>query len=86
MAAVTTTNSYVLPLGPIKIEIANIASVDDADTYVSTIQNPSFGVFIQNTDDNGNAPSVGVGISGRTITLNSSAMSAETGVLILAGF
>ncbi len=86
MAAVTTTNSYVVPLGPIKLEIANLASVDDADTYVSTIQNPSFGIFTQNSDSNATAFEVNVGISGRTITFNQSSLSADTGVLLLFGF
>ncbi len=86
MAAVTTTNKYVLPLGPIKMEVADLASVDDADTYVTTIQNPSFGFFVENTDTATIAVAVNLGFSGRTVTFNSTDLGAATGVLIVFGF
>jgi len=87
MAAVTTSNGpFVLALGPIKLEVAQIASVDDADTYSSRIQRPVFGCFVPNNDSNAAIESVNLGISGKTITFNNDALSAHAGVLFLFGF
>lgn len=87
MAAVTeTTGPFVLALGPIKVEILDAASVDDGDTYTCRLQRPLFGAFILTTDNNSTAESVNVGISGKTITFNNSALSSDTGILVLVGF
>lgn len=86
MAAVTTDNNYVVVLGPIKLEIAQVSSVDDGDTYVTTLQNPSFACYIETTDTNADANSVNIGISGRTLTFNNSTLSADTGVVLVFGF
>lgn len=86
MAAVTTTRRYVVALGPIKLEIADLASVDDLDTYDTLIQNPVFGTFLVNTDTNSTAMSVNLGFSGKTVTFNNSTLSASTGVALIFGF
>ena len=86
MAAVTTTRRYVTALGPLKLEIADLASVDDADTYNTLIQNPVFGCFVMNTDNNADAQSVNLSFSGKTVTFNNSSIGAESGVAFIFGF
>lgn len=86
MAVVTTTESFVTVLGPRKMEVAQVSSVDDADTYVSIIQNPKFGFFVPNNDSNAAIESVNLAFSGRTVTFNNDALSAHAGVLVLFGF
>lgn len=86
MAAVTTTYSFVAVLGPRKMEVAQIASVDDADTYTTTMQNPQFGFFVPNNDSNAAIESVNLAFSGRTVTFNNDALSAHSGVVVIFGF
>lgn len=86
MAAITATNTFIAPLGPVKLEVVNAASVDDGDTYVTRIQRPLFACFIQNSDSDTTAYEVNCAISGRTITFNQSNLSADTGVLLVFGF
>jgi len=85
MAAATVVNSFVFPLGPRKIEVANLSAVDDTDTYTSSIQGPEFGFFVPNNDGGALTAAVEVSISSRTITLNSVDLSTSTGVLVLVG-
>jgi hypothetical protein len=87
MAAVTTVKSFVAVLGPMKMEVANLSSVDDGDTYTTTIQNPSFGYFVP-TSATVAATDVGsaISISGRVVTITNAALVAETGVLTIFGF
>lgn len=86
MAAVTITERFVTVLGPRKMEVAQVASVDDADTYVSIMQRPVFGFFVPNNDSNAAIESVNLAFSGRTVTFNNDALSAHAGVLVLFGF
>jgi len=86
MAAVNTVSHYVLPLGPIKMEVANLSSVDNGETYTTVIQNPKFGFFVQNTSSGAMTASPNLSISGRTVTLASADLSASTGVLVIFGF
>ena len=87
MAAVTINNRFVTVLGPVKMEVANIASVDDNDTFASLLQNPLFAVFIDNeVDVNGGGQTGGVSISGKTLTFNNTNLSADDGVLLVFGF
>ena len=87
MAAATVVNSFVTVLGPIKMEVANLSSVDSTDTYTTTIQRPLFAFFVTTSatvaaNDVGNL----VEISGRVITITNAGLSAETGVLMVFGF
>ena len=86
MAAVTTVESFVAVLGPRKMEVAQLSSVDTGDTYTSTLQNPKFGFFVQTTSSGAMTSSPTVSISGRTVTLASADLVASTGVLVLFGF
>jgi len=86
MAAVTTVESFVSVLGPRKMEVASLSSVDTGDTYTTTIQNPKFGYFVPTTSAGALTAAVTVTISGRVVTLASADLSASTGVLTIFGF
>jgi hypothetical protein len=82
----TIDNSFVAVEGPKKKEVLSLSDVTDADTVTSTLQNPEFGFFVPTTDTASVTVAINVGISGRTITINSSELAAETGILTLYGF
>jgi hypothetical protein len=86
--ALVTTNSgpYVLALGPIKAEVAQISSVDSGDTYNSRIQRPVFGFFAETADTDGPMNSVNLFITGKIIAFNNEGLSNSSGTLILFGF
>lgn len=86
MAAVNTVSSFVTVLGPKKMEVASLSSVDTTDTYTSTIVNPQFGFFVQNTASGAMTSSPVLTFSGRTVTLTSADLVNSTGVLVLFGF
>lgn len=87
MAAATVVKSFVTPLGPMKMEVANLSAVDSTDTYTTTMQNPLFAFFVTTSatvaaNDVGNL----IEISGRVITITNAGLSDETGVLVAFGF
>jgi hypothetical protein len=82
----TVAKRYILPLGPVKIEVINITAITDADTVTSSIQRPDFGLFVQGEDAGNTQLATNVSISGRTVTLNNGNFSSSTGVLLLFGF
>lgn len=86
MAAATVVDSFVAVEGPKKKEVASLSSVDNGDTYVSTIQRPEFGFFVPNKASGALTAQVEVAIVGRTVTLNSADLSDSTGILTLYGF
>jgi hypothetical protein len=86
MAAATIVDSFVAVEGPKKKEVANLSSVDNGDTYTSTIQRPEFGYFVPNKAAGALTAQVAVSISGRVVTLASADLSDSTGVLVLYGF
>lgn len=86
MPAATVVNKFVAVEGPRKKEVAQLSSVDNGDTFVSTLQRPQFGYFVPNKAAGALTAQVEVAISGRTVTLNSADLSDSTGVLTLYGF
>lgn len=90
MAAVTTDKGpYILALGPIKVEVATLSSVDDGDTYVTRLVRPEFALYLGTGDNNANAFETQCSISSKTITFNNSSLNgtnSATGVLIVFGF
>ena len=90
MAAVTTDKGpYILALGPIKLEVATLSSVDDGDTFTTRIQRPEFALYLGTGDNNANAFETNCSISGKTITLNNSSLNgtnSATGVILVFGF
>jgi hypothetical protein len=83
---VTDSGPFVVALGPIKAEVAQVSSVDDADTYTTRLQRPVFGFFVPNNDSNAPIESVNLAFSGKTVTFNNDALSAHAGVVVLFGF
>jgi hypothetical protein len=87
MAEITPTSRYVLPLGPIKMEILQLADVTDADTVVTQMQNPEFGFGVCYTDASPMTAAINPSISGRTVTLNSTDLSGDDDlVLVMFGW
>ena len=82
MAELTPTNRYVMPLGPIKMEVMNLEDVDDADTVVASIQRPLFGYAVMYTDGGAMTAAINPDISGRTITLNSADLTGVKDIVL----
>ena len=87
MSKITPTNRFVLPLGPVKVEVLNLADVTAADTVVSQLQNPKFGLGVVYTDGSPMTAAINPAISGRTVTINSVDLDGDDDlVLILFGY
>lgn len=88
MAAATISDRFVVPLGPRKMEVAFLTSVNDADTYTSIIQRPVFGFAVVNSDASPMTAAVDPTIVGRVVTLNSTDLAGSNDdlVLVLFGF
>ena len=83
----SVSNRYILPLGPVKVEVLNLADVTDADTVTSQLANPSFGFGVVYTDGSPMTAAVNPSISGRTVTINSVDLDGDDDlVLLLFGF
>ena len=81
----TVSSRYSAVLGPIKMEVAQLTAVTTADTVTSVMQRPLFGFFVPNADTS-ITQETQVVVSGRTVTLTNSQLSADDGVLMLFGF
>jgi len=84
----TVGNRLMSVQGPYKHEVLNLSAVTDADTVTSQMQRPLFAIFITTTDTVADTVAVNVGVSSRTLTINSSDLSggADTGVMLIWGF
>lgn len=81
----TVSKRFTSVFGPAKMEVISLTAVTSADTVTTTMQGPSFGFFVANGDSS-ITQETQVAISGRTVTLTNSQLSADTGVLIVFGF
>jgi hypothetical protein len=77
---------YTAVLGPIKMEVIDLSDVDDADTVASILARPTHAVAISMVDDNNTIGVVQVGVSGKTLTLNNSNLSASDLLVLVFGF
>ena len=82
----TISESFIAVEGPRKKEVLSLTAVTDADTVTSQLQRPTFGYFIPTEDAATVSIATNIGISGRTVTINNSQLSNETGILVLCGF
>jgi hypothetical protein len=81
----TVANRFVTALGPIKMEILNLTTVNNGDTVTTNIANPRFAL----SEDNTGALSVNTSnsISGKTITItNTSYAGAGVCNVLVFGF
>jgi hypothetical protein len=82
----TVANRYTAVLGPVKMEVLNLTSVTDADTVTTLMQRPVFAMAVPGTDTAAIAVAISADISGKTITINSADLSAETVNMLVFGF
>jgi hypothetical protein len=82
----TVTNRYSAVLGPIKMEILNLTAVTDEDTVTTLMQGPVFAIAVPGTDAAAISVAINVGVSGKTLTINSSDLSAEIVNVLVFGF
>ncbi len=82
----TIGNRFVTALGPIKMEAMSLTAVTDADTVESLLVRPLFAMAVEDTDLATIAVAVNIGISGKTLTFNSTDLSAATMNMIVFGF
>lgn len=87
MAAATVAYRYVLPLGPIRMEVISCTSVTDADTVTTQIQNPEFGFGVVNSDGSPMTAAINPSISNREVTINSADLDGDDNlVLVIFGY
>lgn len=87
MAAATVAYRFVLPLGPVKVEILNLTDVTDTNTVTTQMQRPLFGFGVVNTDGSPMTAAINPSISGRTVTINSADLDGDDDlVLIMVGY
>lgn len=80
----TVSHQYITALGPVKMEVVDLTSLTDADTFTTRIQNPLFAVCSEyGTDANGTATA---SISGRTVTINNPTTGGGTGKVAVLVF
>lgn len=82
MAAATSVTQYMTVQGPIKVEYISATFASSADTVASTMQRPIMALAVTNADGGGAATA----ISGKTITVTDSGISASVVNLIVVGF
>ena len=84
MAAATAVTSYVTALGPIKVEFVTCTMANSADTYVSKLVSPKF-VFA-NTNTATDTVQATTAITGKSVAVTSTDISASEVQLIIVGF
>jgi hypothetical protein len=80
------TNRYIVPLGPVKMEVLYIASATDADSFVSRLQRPLFAFGAIVSDAVAITESFNVAFSDRTGTINSVDLAADAVAILVFGF
>ena len=83
MAAATSVTSYVTVHGPIKIEWVKCTMANSADTYVSKLVSPKF--CIANTNTATNTVQATTAITGKSVAVTSTDISATVVHLIIVG-
>lgn len=82
----TVADQIVTVQGPIKMEIVRLTAVTDADTFSTLIQNPTFGLAVQNTDTNATTVATSLSFSGKTVTINDTNLSGQEVICLIFGF
>lgn len=79
----TVANRFTGVLGPFKMEVLNLTSVTDQDTFTTNMQNPKFAMAVSNLDGgDGNS----IAISGKTLTITNTGLSGATVNVLVFGF
>lgn len=82
----TVSNRFSFPLGSAKMEVLHLTAVTDNDTVTTLMQRPVFAMAVPGTDAAAITVAVNVGISGKTLTINSTDLSNETVDVLVFGF
>ena len=84
--AATVDRRWTAVLGPVKMEVMDISDAGDGETVSSLLANPQEAICISKVDDNNTIGVVNVGVSGKTLTLNHSGLSASDLLVIVFGY
>jgi hypothetical protein len=83
MAAATSVTSYIVALGPIKVEFVECTMANSADTYASKLAAPKFAFAqTQTATDTVQATTV---VTGKSVAVTSTDISASTVLLLIVG-
>ena len=82
----TVNSQQLFPLGPFKMELVDLSSVNDEDTFVSLLSNPKFAVCIINSDLESAPSNAAVTADSKTVTLNSVTFSSNDVRVLVFGF
>lgn len=80
----TVSTQKITSLGPIKMEVVQLTSVTDQDTFVTLIQNPQFAVATEYGTDANNT--VQAAISSRTVTIHNPTTGGGSGKVAVLVF
>jgi hypothetical protein len=89
MAVLTGTKpdrSLILVLGPLKVEVVHLTSVNTGDTYESKLANPSFAVVLPITAEDAAGdlgPTASITAGDKTVTLTGTYLAGAQTVLLL---
>lgn len=85
MATVTFPDkSFILAIGPLKIEVVFLTAVVDEDTYASKLVRPLAAFMVPAADATGTTANQSATVSSQTVTLKDPATTAQT--LFVIGF
>ncbi len=65
----TVDRRFITALGPVKLEIVDLSSTSDGETFDSLLQNPLFAVAL-NQGDAAGSNSISAAVSGKTVTIH----------------
>jgi hypothetical protein len=71
--------------GPYKHEVLSLTAVTNADEVEANMVSPLFAVFIPTENGMTVDDAVNIGVSGRTLTINSGNLTDTTGVMLVWG-
>ena len=83
MAIATAVTSYVVALGPIKVEFVQGTFAADGDTYESKLVRP---VFAFGQKEGSGKAQTQVTVSGKTVTVADAGISTTKCTLLVVGF
>jgi hypothetical protein len=83
MADATAVTSYVVALGPVKLEICTGTFASSGDTYVTKLVSPKFVIPVANFTTTGAVVTV---ITGKSIAFTNAQISANSVHFIVVGF
>ena len=82
----TVQNRFIAALGPVKMEVVDLITITNADTFTTLIQNPKF-VAVSEYGTSATTAVTTASISTKTVTLvNASMNGTQKAVALVFGF